>query len=114
MSTIDPRDALLRSELNSQTSLIAWQELLRFFATGTVIRVADSLDLVEVALQVVRDNKAAIAQWMQEDKLGQVSDALAKDWLDQNVALWSVVVKPWILVQQNKAAAANQAAMSFF
>jgi hypothetical protein len=106
MSPIDPRDALLRTELNSQTSLIAWPELLRFFATGTVVRVADSLDLVDVALQMVRDNKDAIAQWMQDDKVGPVSDAQASDWLEQNVALWSVVVKPWILVQQNKPATA--------
>jgi hypothetical protein len=105
MISNDQRDALLRTELNGQTSLIAWQELLRFFATGTVIRVADSLDLVEVALQIVRDNKDAITQWMQEGKLGPVSDELAKEWLEAETALWSVVVKPWILVQQNKPAA---------
>jgi hypothetical protein len=107
MMSNDQRDALLRTELNSQTSLIPWQELLRFFATGTVIRVADDLDLIEVALQIVRDNKDAIAQWMQEGKIRQVSDMQAKEWLEAEASLWSVVVKPWILVQQNKPAAAS-------
>jgi hypothetical protein len=105
MISNDQRDALLRTELNSQTSLISWQELLRFFATGTVIRVADDLDLVEVALQVVRDNKDTIARWMEEGKIRQVSDMQAKEWLEAEASLWSVVVKPWILVQQNKPVA---------
>ena len=94
-----PND-ILRARLNSETARIAWKDLLRFFAAGTVIAVSDELDLVEVAIQISNDNKALIEQWMIEKRVGKVSDAQAKDWLETDATLWAVVVRPWILVQR--------------
>ncbi len=91
---------LLRAKLNGETSCMPWTELLRFFATGAVIAVSDELDLVEVAACIARDDKKAVAQWMAENRIGKVSDAQATAWLEADAALWTVVVKPWILVQQ--------------
>jgi hypothetical protein len=91
---------ILRASLNRETARIAWNELLRFFAAGTVIAVSEDLDLVEVAIQISNDNKALIEQWMIEKRIDKVSDAQAKDWLDTDASLWAVVVRPWILVQQ--------------
>ncbi len=91
---------ILRAKLNGETSQIAWTELLRFFAAGTVIAVSEDLDLVEVAIQISNDNKALIEQWMLEKRVDKVSDAQAKDWLKTEATLWAVVVRPWILVQQ--------------
>lgn len=92
--------APLRARLNSETARFQWKELQRFFAAGAVIAVSDTLDLVDVALRVAIDDKTAIAQWMAEGRVGKVSDAQAAAWLAQDLALWTVVVKPWILVQQ--------------
>jgi len=94
------QDDILRARLNRETSRIAWKELLRFFAAGTVIAVSEELDLVEVAIQISNDNKALIKQWMLEKRVNKVSDAQAKGWLETDTALWAVVVRPWILVQQ--------------
>jgi hypothetical protein len=91
---------ILRARLNMETARIAWKDLLRFFAAGTVIAVNDELDLVEVAIQISNDNKALIEQWMLEKRVDKVSDAQAKDWLETDASLWAVVVRPWILVQQ--------------
>jgi len=91
---------LLRARLNGETSRLPWTELLRFFATGSVIAVSDDLDLIEVAARIAGDDKEAVAQWMSERRLGKVSDAQASTWLENDAALWTVVVKPWILVQQ--------------
>lgn len=91
---------LLRARLNGETSRLPWTELLRFFAAGTVIAVSDDLDLIEVAARIAGDDKEAVAQWMSESRLGKVSDAQASTWLENDAALWTVVVKPWILVQQ--------------
>ena len=65
------------------------------------LRLADerSLDLVEVALQMSRDNKQAVAAWMAEGAVAQVSDDQARQWLAEDRQVWSVVVKPWVLVQ---------------
>jgi hypothetical protein len=92
----------LRTEINSQTARMPWKELLRFFATGTVIFVSEELDLVDVGVQISLDNKAAVAQWMADNRVGPVTDEQAKIWLDADAALWTVVVKPWLLVQSVK------------
>jgi hypothetical protein len=94
----------LRATLNAETARFQWKELQRFFAAGSVIAVADGLDLVEVALRVATDDKAAVAQWMEQGRVGRVSDEQALAWLEQDAALWTVVVKPWILVQAEKPA----------
>ena len=94
----------LRAKLNGETSRLPWKTLERFFASGVVISVSNDLDLVEVAYCVATDDKSAVAHWMAENRVGRVSDAQASAWMEGDVSLWTVVVKPWILVQQEKAA----------
>ena len=94
--------ALLRGEILSETAMIAWSELQRFFAAGKAIYVAPGLDLVEVALQVANDNAATIRQWMESGKLAPVSDDQARCWIESDATVWAVVVKPWVLVQESK------------
>lgn len=103
MTAPDQEQQLLHAKLNMETSQIAWQELLRYFAGGFVIVVDDTLDLVEVAARFSIDDKTAVEQWLNEDKLAKVSDAQAAAWLDADALLWAVVARPWVLVQQNKA-----------
>jgi hypothetical protein len=91
-----------REELNTETAKILWKELERFFANGTTIYVSPDLDLIDVALEVCHDNKAQMEQWMAEEKVGQVSDDQAIEWLEADATVWSVVVKPWVLVQPIK------------
>jgi hypothetical protein len=100
---MNKQDDLLRAALNGETSRLPWTELLRFFAAGTVLAVSDGLDLVEVAVCIANDDKTAVAQWLAENRIGKVTDAQASAWLEADAALWTVVVKPWILVQQEKA-----------
>lgn len=97
-------DEITRTKVNLETSLIPWKELLRFFASGTVIAVSIELDMVDVAVQISEDNKAQVEQWLLAGKVAPVSDELAKAWLETDVSLWAVVVKPWILVQLSKPA----------
>lgn len=89
-----------KEKVNMETSQIAWKELQRFFASGAAVFVAPDLDLVEVAYQFSTDNKDQVALWMQSNQLGLVSDQQAIDWLEADAAVWAVVVKPWILVQE--------------
>lgn len=103
MSDIDKQGDLLRAKLNGETSRMQWTELQRFFAAGAVIAVRDGLDLVDVAMRVATDDRNAVAQWLADGSLAKVSDEQAQRWLDADAALWAVVVKPWVLVQQEKA-----------
>jgi hypothetical protein len=92
-------EELQRARINSETAKIGWHELQRFFAQGHAVAVSPGLDLVEVACQVSSDNKPQIEQWMADGSIGPVSDAQAIEWLEARALMWSVVVRPWVLVQ---------------
>ena len=95
-------NALLKQDINAETAKIAWSELQRFFAAGKAIYVSMNLDLVEAALQISSDNSARIAQWMNNGEIAPVSDEQARNWIDTDAVVWAVVVKPWVLVQEQK------------
>lgn len=97
--TTENGEAVVRAKINLETSLIAWTELQRYFATGAVLVVAPEVDLVEVGFQMSEDNTAKIKHWLDNGQLAHVSDDLARDWLANDVSVWAVVVNPWLLVQ---------------
>ena len=103
MTTPDQQNESLRNRLNSETARMRWKDLLVYFAGGSVIAVSAELDLVDVAMHITQDDKPAVANWMAHEKLGQVSDQQAAAWLEADAVLWTIVVRPWILVQPQQA-----------
>jgi len=99
MQKSEQNAGLMREKVNLETSQIVWKELQRFFAAGLAIVVAADLDLVDVACQFADDNKIQVEQWLSSGKIAKVSDRQAKSWFEEDAMLWTVVVKPWILVQ---------------
>ena len=95
----DDSPAADKARINGETAKIAWTELQRFFAQGYAIAVSAQLDLVNVAYEVSCDNKQQVEAWMESGQIGPVSDAQALEWLEANALMWSVVVRPWVLVQ---------------
>jgi hypothetical protein len=93
----------LHKKLNMETAPIPWTELLRHFASGNVIAVDNSLDLIQVAASIANDDKAAVKEWMAANQLVKVSDAQAQTWIAHDAVLWTVVVKPFVLVQEKKS-----------
>jgi hypothetical protein len=107
MLMTDTLPDLEKAKVNLETSSIPWAELQRFFAAGLAIAVADELDLVEVAYQFSRDNKAQVEHWLNAGLIGHVTDRQAGEWIDANSSVWAVVVRPWVLVQASIYAPAN-------
>ncbi|WP_151448983.1 DUF2288 domain-containing protein [Lacisediminimonas profundi] len=99
MSTTNTNEALLHAKLNQETAAIPWSELTRWFASGMVIAVSPELDLIEVAAAMTRDDTAAFSDWISGQRVAKVTDEQARAWLEQDLQVWAVVVKPWILVQ---------------
>jgi hypothetical protein len=91
---------ILRAKLNGETAKLGFSELQRHHARGVVVQVAGELDLVEVAVAMARDDGAAVGRWMKSGQVGKLSDEQASDWIARDPALWSVVVAPWVLVQE--------------
>lgn len=89
----------ITDKLNRETSKIGWTELLPFFAKGMAIYVSHTLDLINVAHVLSQDNKVQFEEWIKEGLVANVSDEQASAWHETNVTVWSVVVKPWVLVQ---------------
>jgi hypothetical protein len=90
-----------RINLNLETSRIAWKELQRFFASGAAIFVSEGLDLIEVAVQISKDNQAQVLQWMNAGQVCRVSDVQALAWHEADAVVWAVVVRPYVLVQSD-------------
>jgi hypothetical protein len=90
---------IVHARLNRETARLQWHELLPHFASGVMVAVDGSLDLIDVAVRMSQDDTAAVSGWMGDGLLGKVSDRLAATWTETDPMLWSVIVKPWILVQ---------------
>jgi|SRR5690554_1008679 len=93
-------DDILQAKINLETARLAWRELARYFAAGRVIHIAATLDLTAVARKMATDDAAYIQRLMTEEKLQPVSDKTALAWEETNPQLWTVVIKPWVLVQE--------------
>lgn len=96
VSTMD----IEKAKINLETAKISWSELQRFFAAGKVLNVAPDQDLTEVARLMSLDQVAQIAQLVDTGKIETVADERALEWYENNAHLWSVVVKPYVLVQE--------------
>ncbi len=64
------------------------------------MQVSAELDLVDVAYALEQDEVERVEQWTRRNQMGPVTDDQARAWVDSEALLWSVVVKPWVLVQQ--------------
>jgi hypothetical protein len=91
---------LERARINGETAKIPWLELQRFFAAGKVMWVAAELDLVDIAWALQQDDLQQVRAWTEARQLTPVSDEQARAWVGADALLWSVVVKPWVLVQE--------------
>jgi len=89
----------LRNKILRETAIFPWAELQRQFAAGNVVQVADHLDLIEVALLMAEDQSQQFAALIQTGEVAKVADQQAQLWLEQEASLWTVVIRPWILVQ---------------
>lgn len=99
----DNADVLSEEELfavlNRETARISWHELQPQFARGQVLQVDPGLDLVRVAMALVRDRGETVREWTEHRQLQPVPASTAQTWYDGNTGLWAVVVAPWVLVQ---------------
>ncbi|MFT5571209.1 MAG: hypothetical protein ACI9FR_000117 [Cryomorphaceae bacterium] len=90
----------LIEKLHSETAKIAWSELQKFFAQGSVLLVSAELDLVTTAALIAQDRRAELEPLLTSNKVAAPSNDQAREWFNEGALLWSVVVAPFVLVQQ--------------
>jgi len=90
----------LIAKLNQETAKLSWSELEPHFARGSVIRVKKSLDLIKVAAVISQDDKDNLQKWLDSGEVANASTEDAKAWVASESLFWSVVVAPFVLVQE--------------
>ena len=98
--TTNKPDFELVQKLNLETGQLDWPELQTFFARGIVIVVDREHDLIEIAKLLHADNKSSIESMIENGGLVRANDDHARDWLAREPVFWSVVIAPWVLVQE--------------
>ena len=91
---------ILRAKLNLETAQLAWPELERHFARGSVIKVAIGTDLVDAALHVAENRADIVQEWLADGRIARAELADAEDWHARQPTFWAVVVAPWVLIQE--------------
>ena len=89
----------VRKSLFFGAVIVSLSEMLRFFAQGLTVFISPELDLITVADAFAKDQQAQVEQWMRQQQVHLVSDQQAQQWINNDMQVWAVVVKPWILVQ---------------
>ena len=96
----NPENADLHAQLNSETGVLAWSELVKFFARGVVVKVASELDLVDVGHCFATDDSKRLESWLEKTLVARASDDDARDWTRREPEFWTLVAAPWVLVQE--------------
>ena len=90
----------LKTRLNLETGKLTWQELQTYFARGIVIVVGPDLDLLSVGQQLVENQATQIESLISRGDIVRANDDHARKWLDSKPVFWSLVISPWVLVQE--------------
>ncbi len=90
----------IEHKINQETARIHWHELQGHFASGNVLHISTTLDLIAAAKAIAEDNTTQVKQWLEQNLIQFVSDTQAKNWHQNNTELWAVVIKPLIVVQE--------------
>jgi len=88
-----------KAKIVGETAKAPWKELERFYAQGILILVSDTLDLVDVGFAISSDDSEQVKQWMESSLLLRNFDQQAIQWEKDNSEVWTVVIRPWVLIQ---------------
>ncbi|MEN8175646.1 MAG: DUF2288 domain-containing protein [Pseudomonadota bacterium] len=97
---VELNSAELRQKILLETARMGWPELARHFARGRVIRVAQGIDLVDVAAAFAQDNQTLVQKWIGDASIVRANDDDARRWNESDQVIWACVVAPWVLVQE--------------
>jgi len=64
------------------------------------LTVSPVLDLVQVGVNMINDDKTIVNAWLETGELRKTTDDDASGWSEGEPSLWAVVIAPWVLVQE--------------
>ena len=92
----------VREKLEKEVGPADWKVIGPHYKRGAVIIVSPELDLIDVAIKVAEDDVDLVQDWIKDEKILRPTPDDAKQWEETGMELSSVVVSPFVLVQQLK------------
>ncbi len=89
----------IRSKLEAEIGPADWKVIRPHFLRGAIIIVSPDLDLIDVAVKVAEDDTTCIKVWIEKGKLTKPLPEDAKIWEEEKKELTSLVVEPFVLLQ---------------
>lgn len=93
-------DEELRAHLHGETSKLPWVDLEKHFARGVVFKIEKGTDILDVAIIMSRDDKDSLEQLINDKKVQGAEIEDAKKWHETEASLWTIVIAPFVLVQE--------------
>ena len=99
--TAPKSDDELKLELQKALDQAEWAWIARHAERDAVIVVSAGIDMLDVAIKVVRDDAATVAAWVESGKIWKPTRGQLDAW---NAApdrkFMSLVVQPYVFVQE--------------
>ena len=95
----------LRAELAEDLDEAEWSWLIPHVQRDAVVVVATQLDLLDVGMAIASDNVSSVQHWIGEQLIYKPSpDQLSKWNGDRTKRFSTLIVQPYVLVQERPAA----------
>jgi hypothetical protein len=91
-------DALTR-QLVAQTAPLNWSDLARQYASGRLLGVARSLDLIVVGKAMHHDDSDQLVAWLKNKLVYTIDERQAIKWQRIDACFWTVVIAPFVVIQ---------------
>lgn len=93
-------DPDLREKLRSEIMPARWPDLLYQFARGGLLLARSDADLLDLALELARDDRPAVEARLASGELSRCSDEDARRFHEHPGQRFQfVIVQPWVLAQ---------------
>lgn len=89
----------LRAELEKMVGPVRWEVLEPHAGRDAVVVVNEQLDLVAVGEAIAADNTQAVSHWINEQLIVKPTAKQLIEWSAQNKQFKSLIVQPYVLIQ---------------
>lgn len=89
----------LHAELTEMMGPVQWEWLKPHVQRDAVVVVNQDLDLATVGVAIASDNTQAVTRWINEQLILKPSSEQLAVWSSENKRLTSLIVQPYVLVQ---------------
>ncbi len=103
----DSESKNLYAELAQMMGPVPWEVLKPHVQRDAVVVVNEQLDLVEVGVAIASDQTQSVERWINEQLIHKPTAEQLVTWSNENKGFTSLIVQPYVLVQDQPTAATD-------